>query len=1264
MRLRRPSAWSSPGRWPTRRRWPSRTPRLYEDARNLADRDPLTGFYNHRFLHERLGEEVVRSQRGRRPLSVLMLDLDDFKLVNDTFGHLFGDRVLTWTAELIRSTLRGVRHPGPLRRRRVRDHPARDRRRRGPQRRGAHPRRVPRATPSSASSADRCRSARRSGSRPSRPTAGPRRTSSPPRTPRCTGSSATAAHGACGWRPPARRRPIARPAGRPPSTNVPVAARREVPPPGMDAETPGPPSSIPDVSEPSPSRRPTPDAPDRRIRRTWWIFAGSFFVLGLILVVAAPRRPDRAARSTGSSSACCSSRLAAIRPSRGRRRAGGRPARGGRVVRADPVAACRARSRRTRSSAPSSSELGRGDRRRPHRRRPSSARRAGPRGDARRAPDPASRTRPRSCPSATSRTRSPAAGRVPRRRPIAIRVAGDRRCGADAIAAPVRSAPWRSRPAARIERAGVAVARSRAAPAAASRTARATVGAGSEPPTRAEPGRRADARQIADRIAAGSASVYGLTQHAGGAADVATPASSARSSCRAGPADAWPATTRRLLDEAAPEASAALARAYSLPGRRGPGVDRRADRPAEPALLRRVLRPARPAPPVGRRGRRPDDRHRPLQAAQRHLRPRRPATRSCGRSAGAIVPPVREDDVPARYGGEEFVVLLRNPSPESRSRSGSGSGSPSRRSTCVDFGVPAGQRLGRGRRRRHRADQPIAELVEPRRPGAVPGQARRARPGRRRLRAQRGQARPSRRRATIRGDDRPVPTLTSTATWRGSSTRSATCSRSRASWSSRRSPTTAPPTPSAAARSTSRAAYRDGTPPRHPGRRQGDPREDRGAGPDRPPGLLRAAPRGGPAEPRRAAPDPGRRPEDGPPAPRGARHRDRSTTSAGRPRPGALRGLRGHVAQDRGARSSSGIARARDRARRGCCLDRAEAIVDALIGGAVGDVPGVRSHRAGRLVPAPARDDRRPRPARRDRPTRPPWSSGSRRCRTVESVHHQGSHKAAVRLRGGPQVDLMIMPPGEAGTYLHPLHGLARSTTSGSAAMARDRGWSLSEKGFLRIGEDGEPLTGDAAELRTFATEAEAYALPRPAVHRARAARGRAARSRPPWPGRCRRSSRWPICAATSTATPTGRTGSTRSRQMAEAARRRGYAYQVLTDHTPSLAHRPRADARAGRGAAGDRRALNARFAAEEAAGTAPPETPPEGFRLLHGCELEIRADATLDYAGRRCWPASTSSSPRVHVARRQSREQLTAPDARRRSAARTWTSSPTRPGA
>jgi diguanylate cyclase (GGDEF)-like protein len=80
--------------------------RLYEEARALADRDPLTGFFNHRYLHERFGQEAVRARRSHRPLSLLMLDLDDFKLVNDSFGHLLGDDVLRWTAELIRKTLR------------------------------------------------------------------------------------------------------------------------------------------------------------------------------------------------------------------------------------------------------------------------------------------------------------------------------------------------------------------------------------------------------------------------------------------------------------------------------------------------------------------------------------------------------------------------------------------------------------------------------------------------------------------------------------------------------------------------------------------------------------------------------------------------------------------------------------------------------------------------------------------------------------------------------------------------------------------------------------------------------------------------------------------------------------------------------------------------------------------------------------------------------------------------------------------------------
>ena len=70
--------------------------RLYSEARELADRDPLTGFFNHRSLHERFGQEAVRARRSRRPLSLLMLDLDDFKLVNDTFGHLLGGPCALW----------------------------------------------------------------------------------------------------------------------------------------------------------------------------------------------------------------------------------------------------------------------------------------------------------------------------------------------------------------------------------------------------------------------------------------------------------------------------------------------------------------------------------------------------------------------------------------------------------------------------------------------------------------------------------------------------------------------------------------------------------------------------------------------------------------------------------------------------------------------------------------------------------------------------------------------------------------------------------------------------------------------------------------------------------------------------------------------------------------------------------------------------------------------------------------------------------------
>jgi DNA polymerase (family 10) len=257
----------------------------------------------------------------------------------------------------------------------------------------------------------------------------------------------------------------------------------------------------------------------------------------------------------------------------------------------------------------------------------------------------------------------------------------------------------------------------------------------------------------------------------------------------------------------------------------------------------------------------------------------------------------------------------------------------------------------------------------------------------------------------------------------------------------------------------------------------------------------------------------------------------------------------------------------------------------------------------------------------------------------VESIVNQGGHKAAVRLMRGPQVDLMLMPPGEAGTYLVHFTG-SKEHNVRLRAIARDRGWSLSEKGFLRIGEDGEPLTGGEAELRTFPTEEEAYAfleLPFIApelredggeIEAARAGRLPRLITQADLQGDCHTHSEWSD-------------GVHSIEVMAEACRRRGYAYEVLTDHSISLA--------IARGLAPDRveeqRAiiarLNARFEREERDGTAPPETPPEGFRLLHGCELEVRADGVLDYDDELLSRFDVVVAS-VHVSRRQPRSELT----------------------
>jgi DNA polymerase (family 10) len=251
----------------------------------------------------------------------------------------------------------------------------------------------------------------------------------------------------------------------------------------------------------------------------------------------------------------------------------------------------------------------------------------------------------------------------------------------------------------------------------------------------------------------------------------------------------------------------------------------------------------------------------------------------------------------------------------------------------------------------------------------------------------------------------------------------------------------------------------------------------------------------------------------------------------------------------------------------------------------------------------------------------------------------RGGHKSAIRLHRGPQVDLMVMPPGAAGAYRLHFTG-SKEHNVRLRAMARDRGWSLSEYGFQRIGEDGAVLTGADAELRTFPTEEEAYAflgLPfiepelredEGEIEAALAGTLPTLVTKADLRGDCHTHSDWSD-------------GRQPLETMVEAARRRGYAYQVITDHTQSLA--------IARGLTPDRveeeraviAALNERFAREEAAGTAPAETPPEGFRLLHGCELEVRADGELDYEDALLARFDVVVAS-VHVARRQPRADLT----------------------
>jgi diguanylate cyclase (GGDEF)-like protein len=84
---------------------------LHERLHRQATVDELTGLANHRRFQDALSEEVTRTRRSGRPLALVLLDIDDFKAVNDTFGHRHGDQVLQAVSAAVSSACRVTDEP-------------------------------------------------------------------------------------------------------------------------------------------------------------------------------------------------------------------------------------------------------------------------------------------------------------------------------------------------------------------------------------------------------------------------------------------------------------------------------------------------------------------------------------------------------------------------------------------------------------------------------------------------------------------------------------------------------------------------------------------------------------------------------------------------------------------------------------------------------------------------------------------------------------------------------------------------------------------------------------------------------------------------------------------------------------------------------------------------------------------------------------------------------------------------------------------------
>ncbi len=86
--------------------YPLRNARLYDHAIRAALHDPLTGACNRGSFHQAIRRDIELARRKQRPLSLIVIDLDHFKRINDRFGHSMGDRVLQHTSRVLERTIR------------------------------------------------------------------------------------------------------------------------------------------------------------------------------------------------------------------------------------------------------------------------------------------------------------------------------------------------------------------------------------------------------------------------------------------------------------------------------------------------------------------------------------------------------------------------------------------------------------------------------------------------------------------------------------------------------------------------------------------------------------------------------------------------------------------------------------------------------------------------------------------------------------------------------------------------------------------------------------------------------------------------------------------------------------------------------------------------------------------------------------------------------------------------------------------------------